>query len=102
MRSSLADVATVLNVDTDCSNRTCSFQVDLDQVDIGSRLHELSADNDKLKEWSLAKMEPVVMDETSADSDDNQDATEESAEDTSESADEVGSLDADDGQSADS
>ena len=63
MRSSLAEVDHLTNVDADCGQRIVSFEVDLDKVDVGVRLHELSYDNEKLKGWSLAKMEAVTEDE---------------------------------------
>jgi hypothetical protein len=66
VRSSLAKLDHVSNVETDCANRLCSFQADLDKVDVGVRLHELTFDNDKLKGWSLASMEPVTEETASA------------------------------------
>ena len=56
MRSSLAEVSGVSEVETDCSNKVCSFQADLDQVDLSQKLDELAADNDKMEGWSLVSM----------------------------------------------
>jgi hypothetical protein len=64
VRSSLAEVSHVYDVETDSDNLLCSFQADLDKVDVGVRLHELSYENDKLENWSLASMEPVIVDES--------------------------------------
>ena len=60
MRSSLAEVSGVSEVETDCANKICSFQADLDQVDMGQTLDELAADNDKMEGWSLVSMSAVT------------------------------------------
>ena len=80
MRSSLSDLANVYNIETDCGDRICSFEADLDKVDIGVRLHELSFDNDKLKGWSLASMEAVATEDASLDGNEAEGAQETGAE----------------------
>ena len=55
MRSALANIDTIENVDTDSASRLCKFSVDLDQVpDLASKLEEIGTSNEHVAGWSVA------------------------------------------------
>jgi len=55
VRNALADVESVENIETDTSTQICKFSVDLDKVDIASKLEELGKTNEHIEGWSVSE-----------------------------------------------
>ena len=55
MRSALAEIDSVKDIDANTSTRICSFTVDLDKVpDLASKLEEIGKTNTHVAGWSVA------------------------------------------------
>ena len=67
MRTALTDL--VNDLDTDTSSRICSFSVNLDELDIGSKLNDLAKTNDHIAGWSLVSQEPINGESLDSDAD---------------------------------
>ena len=62
MRSDLSEVAGISSIDADTSTRTCSFRVDLDQVELTKVLTDLGNSNSHIAGWSVKSQEAIEND----------------------------------------
>ena len=53
VRNALTDVESIEDIETDPKTRVCQFNVDLDKIDIASKLEEIGATNEHVAGWSV-------------------------------------------------